>query len=98
MLKRRLKEAPIHERPELQNILNDIKKKDFGDLQSWKSEKTSKEKSSGSESILLKSLRFRKKAFRGIKEWQAWCTEGGTRESFEDDILRWFKRYPNTSS
>ena len=26
MLKRRLKEAPIHERPELQNILNDIKK------------------------------------------------------------------------
>ena len=27
MLKRRLKEAPIHERSELQNILNDIKKK-----------------------------------------------------------------------
>ena len=36
-------------------------KKDFGDLQSWKSEKTSKEKASGSESILLKSLCFRKK-------------------------------------
>ena len=27
MLKRRLKEAPIHERPELQNILNDIQKR-----------------------------------------------------------------------
>ena len=27
ILKRRLKEAPIHERPELQNILNDIKKR-----------------------------------------------------------------------
>ena len=38
-------------------------KNDFGDLQSWKSEKTSKEKASGSEVILLKSLRFRKKNF-----------------------------------
>ena len=47
MLKRRLKEAPIHERSELQNIQM-IFKKDFGDLQSWKSEKTSKEKASGS--------------------------------------------------
>ena len=27
MLKRRLKEVPIHEKPELQNILNDIQKK-----------------------------------------------------------------------
>ena len=27
MLKRRLKETPIHERPELQNILNDIQKR-----------------------------------------------------------------------
>ena len=27
MLKRRLKEVPVHERPELQNILNDIQKR-----------------------------------------------------------------------
>ena len=38
-----------------------ILKKDFGDLQSRKSEKTPKEKASGSEIILLKSLCFCKK-------------------------------------
>ena len=26
------------------------------------------------------------KKFHGIKEWQTWCTEGGTRESLEDYI------------
>ena len=86
MLKCWLKETPSHERLELQNILNDIQKR-ICDLQSWKSEKTSKEKVSGSEIILLKFLCFRKKTFCGIKEWQAWCTEGGIRESFEDDII-----------
>ena len=42
-------------------------KKEFSDLQSWELEKALKEKALGSEIILLKSLYFRKKTFRGIK-------------------------------
>ena len=44
--------------------------KDFGDLQSWKSEKTSKEKASGSDSILLKSLCLRKKKEKKKKRFR----------------------------
>ena len=94
MLKRRLKEASIHERLELQNILNDIQKRILVISRAENQRKHRKKKCQDSTQILMLS----QKTFHGIKERQAWCTKGGTRESFEDDILRWFKRYPNTSS
>ena len=35
---------------------------------------------------------------RGNKEWQAWCTQRGTRQSLEDDKHGLFKEYHKTSS
>ena len=98
MLKCQSKEAPIHDRLELQNILNNIQKKILVISRAENQRKHRKKKHQAQRSLYSNPNASEKKTFLGIKEWKAWCTEGGIRESLEDDILRWYRWYPNTSS
>ena len=70
MLKRRLKEAPIHERPELQNILKGIQKGILVISRAENQRKYRKKKRQARRAFYLNPYAFAKKTFRRIKEWQ----------------------------
>ena len=94
MLKYWLKEAPIHERSELQNILNDIQERILVISRAKNQRKHWKKKRQAWRSFYSNPYAFAKKK----KKLFVVSKSGGTQESFEDDILGWFKWYPNTSS
>ena len=63
MLKRRLKEAPIHERPELQNILNDIQKRILVISRAENQRKHRKKKRQAQRAFYSNPYTFEKKLF-----------------------------------
>ena len=63
MLKRRLKDAPIHERPEIQNILNDIKKRILVISRAKNQRKHRKKKRQAQRAFYSNPYAFAKKLF-----------------------------------